>query len=105
MEVKGNLVVSNRDMALVRQRLELGDGSLFVVQTSIESASKIPETKCVRGEVTLMGSHIEPTSESSCKITNVSLVDPKGSIPSSFINKMKSRQHDVFVAIKTKLEA
>ena len=66
---------------------------------------KIPKTKAVRGEIVLQGSIIKETSDSSCSIVNIAFVNPKGSIPSSFVNKMKSKQHEVFIKIKEKIES
>ena len=103
-EMKGNMIVSNRDFSVIRKRFDLGDGSLFVMQTSIET-DKIPKTKAVRGEIVLQGSIIKETSDSSCSIVNIAFVNPKGSIPSSFVNKMKSKQHEVFIKIKEKIES
>lgn len=104
IEMKGNMIVSNRDFTIIRKRFELSDGSLFVIQTSIDS-DKMPKTKAVRGEMILQGSIVRETSDSSCSIVNIAFVDPKGSIPSSFVNKMKSKQHEVFAKIKAKIES
>lgn len=104
IEMKGNMIVSNRDFTIIRKRFELSDGSLFIIQTSIES-DKMPKTKAVRGEMILQGSLVRETADDRCSIVNIAFVDPKGSIPSTFVNKMKSKQHEVFVKIKDKIES
>ena len=103
LEMKGNIIVSNRDLAVIRKVFELSDGSLFLIQTSIET-DEIPKTKAVRAEMVLQGNLFKETSATSCSICTISLVDPKGSIPTSFVNKMKSKQHEMFVKIKGEIE-
>ena len=49
-EMKGNLVVSNRDICMFWHRINLTDGSKANVMYSIEH-ELIPETKCVRAHI------------------------------------------------------
>lgn len=49
-EMKGNLVVSNRDICLFWHRINLTDGSKANIMYSIEH-ELMPVTKCVRAEV------------------------------------------------------
>lgn len=62
-EMKGNLIVSNRDLALFWQMLKLEDGSVVLINFSIET-DKIPETKCVRAEQDFFVMHFKPISSS-----------------------------------------
>lgn len=63
-EMKGNLVVSNRDMSLFSNEISMTDGSKALVIFSVEN-ELIPETKCVRAFVDYMITIIkEITSDS-----------------------------------------
>ena len=102
-EMKGNLVVSNRDMSLLTTVIDLTDGSKVLLSFS-EPCELIPETKCVRAEVTISLTLLVPDSETSTTVTHVAQMNPKGSIPSSFINTMQNKQHEGFVKFKKFLE-
>lgn len=103
MEMKGNLIVSNRDLCVIRVRTELANGSILILQTSVED-SRIPETKCVRAEAIITATLLEDV-EGGCKVTSIQNMDPKGSIPTSFVNMMAGKQHDQYVALKKKMES
>lgn len=61
-EVKGNFLVSNRDMCVFWLKLVLTDGSLANIQYSIEH-EKIPETKCVRAMLHISLLHVKAISD------------------------------------------
>lgn len=61
-EMKGNLVVTNRDMSIFNYVLTLTDGSLAVINHSVVHDS-IPETKCVRAEMELSVVIVQPISD------------------------------------------
>ena len=103
MEMKGNLIVTNRDLCVIRVKVECTDGSILLIQTSVED-SRIPETKCVRADANIMATLLEDV-EGGCKVTSIQKMDPKGSIPTSFVNMMAGKQHDQFVALKKKMES
>lgn len=103
MEMKGNLIVSNRDLCIIKVKLDLTDGSILVLQTSVQD-SRIPETKCVRADANILATLLEDV-DGGCKVTGIHNIDPKGSIPASLVNKMAGKQHDQFVALKKKMES
>ena len=102
--MKGKLVVSSRDISAIWYSFPLTDGSHFIMQCSVLD-DRIPETDSVRAEAIINGLLLEKVSSSTTKITSVTNMDPKGSIPSSFVNSMAGKQHDVFVAVKKRLES
>ncbi|CAI2374012.1 unnamed protein product [Moneuplotes crassus] len=103
-EMKGNMIVSNRDLALFWNKVDLTDGSIAHVMFSIEHDS-IPKTKCVRAEADINLLILQPVSDTSCVLLNIGKMDPKGSIPTSFVNKMVTKQYDDLVKIKKLVEA
>lgn len=66
-EMKGNLVVSNRDLSLFLNKISLTDGSIAQVIFSVEHES-IPETKCVRAESKINVMVLKSISESRWEI-------------------------------------
>lgn len=62
--MKGNLVVSNRDMSVFANRVELTDGSIAITTFSVET-DKIKTTKCVRANVKFMVTHFKPISDTT----------------------------------------
>ncbi|CAI2372937.1 unnamed protein product [Moneuplotes crassus] len=103
-EIKGNLLVTNRDMCLFWNRLNLTDGSIAHVMFSIEHED-IPKTKCVRAEAKINLLILKPISDESCMLSNIGKVDPKGSIPTAFVNKMLVKQYDDLLKLKKSVEA
>ncbi|CAI2374211.1 unnamed protein product [Moneuplotes crassus] len=103
-EVKGNFLVSNRDMCIFWHKLNLTDGSVANIQFSIMH-SKIPETKCVRGELNISLLMVTKIDDNKCKLISLGKIDPKGSIPTSFVNKMTWTQFDELVKMKKVIEA
>jgi hypothetical protein len=99
---KGTLFIDDRDLCTIWVKTELTNGSILVLQTSVED-SRVPETKCVRADADLLATLVEDTN-SGCKVTSISHIDPKGLIPSSFVNKVAGKQHDQYIAIKNRLE-
>ena len=104
IKMKGMLIVSSRDLSIIWHSFPLSDGSHFIMQCSVVD-DRIPETDSVRAEAIINGLLLEKASSSSTRITSITNIDPKGSIPSTLINSMTGRQHDIFVAIKRKLES
>uniref|UniRef100_A0A7S3JFM7 START domain-containing protein n=1 Tax=Euplotes harpa TaxID=151035 RepID=A0A7S3JFM7_9SPIT len=105
IEYKDSFLISGREYATIRQIFHLGDGSFFINHCSIENESIFPSNDKVRGYCKIVGTHIEPISDSKCKVSGYVLVDPKGSIPSTLVNMLIVLQHDIFVNIKTKAES
>ena len=103
-EIKGNMLVSNRDMSIFWNLIELTDGSIAICMFSTEH-EKIPKTKAVRAELDIGFLLFKPVSESSTSILSIIRLDPKGSIPATFVNKMSKKQHEEFENIKKKLES
>lgn len=62
-EMKGNLIVSNRDLALFWEIVKLNDGSVVIISFSIVT-DKVPETKCVRAEQDINIMHFNPITDS-----------------------------------------
>ena len=102
-EVKGNLLVSNRDICLFWYLIELTDGSIAISMFSVEH-DKVPKTKAVRAELDIGFLLLKPVSDSSTSVLSIIRLDPKGSIPTSLVNKMSKKQHEEFENIKKLLE-
>lgn len=78
--MKGNMIVSNRDLALFWNKIGLTDGSIAHVMFSIEHDS-IPKTKCVRAEAAINLLILQPVSDTryliSLSIFGICHVIPK----------------------------
>uniref|UniRef100_A0A7S3NC28 START domain-containing protein n=1 Tax=Euplotes harpa TaxID=151035 RepID=A0A7S3NC28_9SPIT len=103
-EIKGNLVVSNRDLSILWHQITLTDGSVAIVMFSIEH-DKVPETKCVRASLDIGLLHLSKVSDTSTDLLSVLRLNPKGSVPAMLVNKMSKKQYDEFEAVKKLMEA
>lgn len=103
-EIKGNLVVSNRDLSILWHQIALTDGSVAIVMFSIEH-DKVPETKCVRASLDIGLLHLSKVSETTTALLSVLRLNPKGSVPAMLVNKMSKKQFDEFEAVKKLMEA
>ena len=102
-EIKGSLLVSNRDMCIFTNTIKLTDGSIAISMFSVEH-DKVPKTKAVRAVLDIGLMYLKPISETSTSMLSLVRFDPKGSIPSSLVNKMAKKQHEEFENIKKLLE-
>ena len=102
-EIKGSLLVSNRDICIFWNLINLTDGSIAMCMFSVEH-DKVPKTKAVRAVLDIGLILLKPTSESSTSVLSLIRFDPKGSIPTSLVNKMAKKQHEEFENIKKLLE-
>ena len=101
--VEGNMVVSDRDMLLCSQMVDMTDGSLFNINFSVEDESVPEKPLCVRSAVN-HSIHISKRDENSINLTSFLNFDPKGSIPIMFINQVTGLQFDKYVYMKKYIE-
>lgn len=102
-EIKGGMLVSNRDLSIFSNAIHLTDGSVAISMFSVEH-DKVPKTKAVRAVLDIGLIYLKPVSESSTSVLSCIRFDPKGSIPTTLVNKMAKRQHEEFENIKKLLE-
>ena len=90
-------MVDPRDTLIVLAFKVEADGTILISGSTIEH-SKVPQQKGrVRAFVEIMGYLLEPVAgdANKCKFTFVGMMDPKGSVPTMFVNKMVMKQGDV----------
>ena len=103
-EISGNMVISNRDMSLFQHVIELTDGSKLIVAFS-EPHEKIPEKSgVVRADFILSYTHVKSISETTTSVAYLVHFDPKGSLPTSFVNMAQNKQHESVIKFKKFLE-
>ena len=103
-EISGNMVISNRDMSLFQHVIELTDGSKLIVSFS-EPHEKIPEKSgVVRADFILSYLHVKSISETTTSVAYLVHFDPKGSLPTSFVNMAQNKQHESVIKFKEFLE-
>lgn len=85
---KGTLMVSNRDVVVLTAEYWEGDTAYILIK-SIEGHPLVdaPDSSTVRSQVLYCGICIQPEMDGkSTRYVTVAQIDPKGWIPSSFIN-------------------
>ena len=101
----GNLLVSDRDFVAFKAVMECPDDSYMLSQHSVELES-VPEDKnCVRGWISIYCAHIQEIGPKKIKMTKVGHADPKGMVPSTFVNLVLSNQLDGHLELKKTLES
>lgn len=66
-EIKGSLLVSNRDMSIFSNTIQLTDGSIAISMFSVEH-DKVPKTKAVRAILDIGLIYLKPITESSTAV-------------------------------------
>lgn len=91
--VKSPSGLSNRDYVKVRRFKKLEDGSYIVIERSTTHPNYPPRKNFVRAEVLLSGHLIQPVpgNPNACRVTNVSEIDLKGSIPGPVVNFLTTK--------------
>ena len=88
---KAQSPVFNRDFLNQRAWCSAGNGEYVIFNTSVPHA-KCPEQKgFVRAVSKIAGYLVRPFGESGCSLTYLSSADPKGWIPSAFVNMLVSK--------------
>ena len=98
-EFKGNLVISDRDMSIVSETLELTNGLKVDISFSQEH-ELIPATKAVRAELDFGLLIFKPLEDNKTQVVQVVRANPKGSIPTSMVNSSLARQHASFLNLQ-----
>ena len=98
--MKGNLVVSDRELIMFYTNQTLSDGSRVLIAFSVDSDKVTLDANWVLAKAIIWAFHIEEVSEDRCKVTAINHVDPGGSIPTMFINTMVGLRHTQFVNLK-----
>jgi len=81
-----------RQSAVIMRRKVLDDGSIWIVQTSVENA-KVPrdDSKYVRVKIYLSAWGFLPTSGDKTKMWRIAHVDPQGNIPAFVVNQFTDK--------------
>jgi hypothetical protein len=79
--------VSNRDFVNMRSWREVGNGEFIIMSTSVPHADVPPKDGIVRAHVRVSG-YLVRKYGTGCSLTYVSHSDPKGWVPSYFINQL-----------------
>ena len=103
--MQGNLVVSDREIHIFMTHQQLPDGTRVSVGCSVDSDKVTFDPSCVVGKVDMWCYHFEEVSDSKCKVTAMTLVNPGGSIPTALVNTMVGARHTQFVNFKNAAES
>lgn len=99
----GTMMVSNRDFVMARSVRTNDDGTIVANHVSIEHPDVGENKGFVRGEIDVSGYFIEPLSDSSCRVTYVVQLDPKGWVPTAAVNLVAVKQPLVLARMKKHL--
>uniref|UniRef100_A0A7S1Q4T1 START domain-containing protein n=1 Tax=Neobodo designis TaxID=312471 RepID=A0A7S1Q4T1_NEODS len=83
--------VANRDFVNMRSWRQLGAGEYIIMSTSVPVAECPPKQGLVRAVVRVSGYLVRPYGDGGCSVTYVSHSEPKGWLPSYFINQLTSK--------------
>ena len=102
--LKGNMVVSDRDLSLLRHCFTLPDGRYAVVTYSVDH-KKIPVTKKrVRALMPLSVYLLTPIGGLYTLCESVQDGDPKGNLPAVLVNSRAGKQLESLIMIKDFIE-
>uniref|UniRef100_A0A8C3BT84 START domain-containing protein 10 n=1 Tax=Cairina moschata TaxID=8855 RepID=A0A8C3BT84_CAIMO len=79
--------LKNRDVVTLRA-WQVEDGCHTIISFSVKHPKYPPRKDLVRAVALLMGYLVCPTGPSSCRLTYLAQVDPKGSLPKWVVNKV-----------------
>jgi hypothetical protein len=80
--------VANRDFVNMRSWREIGNGEYIIMSTSVPVKSMPPKDGFVRAFVKVSGYLVRPFGEGKASLTYVSHSDPRGWVPSYFVNNL-----------------
>eukprot|EP00760_Papus_ankaliazontas_P028624 PhM_4_TR3812/c0_g1_i1/m.91997 len=95
-------LLNNRDFEVIVNEHTSIDGVVIVCARSvqIEKVRTPPRSGYTRGSITLGGYVAVPTSDCSCIVTYIALVDPKGWVPPPVVNLLQHRQLDSMLKLR-----
>ncbi|KAL4470494.1 hypothetical protein ABPG74_012105 [Tetrahymena malaccensis] len=95
-KTKSKFVVSSRYSLSVQHRRRLSNGEILITKDQIDDHQNAPKSDAIKADAKFGVIFLKKINENTTHIEMYQLVDPKGSIPVSFINSMQEKQFEAF---------
>ncbi|EAR96164.1 START domain protein (macronuclear) [Tetrahymena thermophila SB210] len=96
-QTKSRLVVSSRYSLCVLHRKRLSNNEIMIARDQIDDHQNAPKTDAIKVESKFGVIFLKKINENTTHLEMYQLLDPKGSIPLSFVNSMPERQFDALL--------
>ncbi|KAL4470492.1 hypothetical protein ABPG74_012103 [Tetrahymena malaccensis] len=93
-KTKGKLVVSSRQAVCIQHRRRLSNDEILITKDQIDDHQNAPKSDAVKVDAKFGVVFLKKINENTTHIELYNLLDPKGSIPVSFINSMQEKQFE-----------
>ncbi|EAR95140.1 START domain protein (macronuclear) [Tetrahymena thermophila SB210] len=93
-KTKSKFVVSSRQILCVQHLRRLSQDEILITRDQIDDHQNAPKSDAVKAEAKFGVIYLKKINENATHFEIYQLVDPKGSIPVSFINSMQEKQFD-----------
>ncbi|KAL4494434.1 hypothetical protein ABPG72_019844 [Tetrahymena utriculariae] len=93
-KTKGKFVVSSRQQLCVQHRIRLSNDEIVITRDQIDDHKNAPKSDAIQVDAKFGVIFLKKINENTTHIEMYNLLDPKGSLPVSFINSMQEKQFE-----------